>query len=358
VNTVDIAIVGGGIVGALVTREAAAAFPGAVIVLLERGLIGHGASSRSAGVHFPRGATQRVRSMSRYSHRYWQDLAAEMDLPLREIEATVVASAGNADAVRNAYLDLGEPVTAAGPAPGWTAPPGTVVWTVPGCHYADVGAVTTRILTALRDRAAIWEGSEVVAIIPGDDHRLVLRHGAQLRARRVVLCPGPWIAYPAWADLVAPLGIRVKKVVAVHIESVPDANHPLAIFHDEDAFLLPLRDRRHLLLSYTCGVWDVSPDTVERGLSPYDLDDARAVIRRYSPELASRCQSGRVFCDAYSAQRGPIVTELRPGLVFAGAASGSGYRLGPAIAGEALTCLDPAGTAASPALGRNPQRHL
>ena len=351
-NTVDIAIVGGGIIGAVVAREVAAEFPDADIAVLERGLIGQGASSRSAGVHFPRGASERVRSMTRYSHRYWHDVAGELDLPIREIDAIVVASASNAGAVRTAYLDLGGETTAADPAHGWTAPPGSVAWTLPGCHYADVEAVTTRILTALRSRVAIWEGTEVVAIDPGESTRLVLSHGAELRARRVVLCPGPWIAHPAWADLVAPLGLRVKKIIAAHIEAVPGTDHPLAVFDDEDAFLLPFHHRGHLLFSYTCDTWDVHPDTVERGLTPADLDDARAVIGRYSPEQASRCRSGRVFCDAYSRRREPIVAELRPGLVFAGAAGGSGYRLAPAIAAEALTHLALAARAPSPALHR------
>lgn len=355
-NTVDVAIVGGGIVGAVVARETAAAFPGADIVVLEQGLIGHGAASRSAGVHFPRGATDRIRSMTSYSHHYWQDAAAELDLPLYEVEATVVASAVNADSVRTAYLNLGEPVSDVHPEQGWTAPPGTVAWAVSGCHYADVGAVTARILTALRDRVTIWEGSEVVAIDPGEDTRLTLAHGAGLRARLVVLCPGPWIAHPAWADLIVPLGVRVKKIVAAHIEVVPDANQPLVIFHDEDAFLLPVRNRRHLLFSYTCDVWDVSPDTVGPGMSLSDLDSARSVIERYWPELASRCQSGRVFCDAYSRHREPVIAELRPGLIFAGAASGSGYRLAPAIAGEVLTCLDPV-AAVSQTLRPIRQRH-
>jgi len=350
-NTADIAIVGGGIVGAIVTREALAAFPGANIVLLEQGLIGQGASSRSAGVHFPRGTTERVRSMTEYSHYYWRNATAELDLPLREINATVVASAGTTDAVRTVYTGLGEETIAADPARGWTAPPGTSAWTLHGCHYADVGAVTQRILTGLRGRVTIWEGSEVAAIHPGEDSRLVLGNGAELRAQRIVLSPGPWIAHPAWADLVAPLGVRVKKIVAVHIESAPDENHPLVIFHDEDAFLLPVHHRGHLLFSYTCQEWDVDPDTVGPGLNPADLDDARAVIERYSPELAGRCHSGRVFCDAYSRQGEPVVTELRPGLVFAGAASGSGYRLAPAIAREVLTYLD-AVPVPSPALDR------
>ncbi|GAB3998664.1 hypothetical protein GCM10029992_25080 [Glycomyces albus] len=54
-DTVDIAIVGGGIIGAVLAREAAAAFPGADIALIERGMIGAGATGRSAGVHFRAG---------------------------------------------------------------------------------------------------------------------------------------------------------------------------------------------------------------------------------------------------------------------------------------------------------------
>jgi len=337
---VDIAVVGGGIVGAVVARAAAAEFPDAGIAVLERGLAGQGASARSAGVHFPRGAGERVRSMSRYSHHYWRTAALELDLPIHPVDATVVASARSAGAVRTGYLDLGAETAAADPARGWTAPPGALAWTLPGCHYADVGTVAARILTALRDRVSVWEGSEVVALEPdGGGTRIVLGHGTELRARNVVLCPGPWLAHPAWAELVAPLGLRTKKVVAAHVDAVPAADRPLAIFHDEDAFLLPVHHRGHLLFSYTCDTWDVQPDTVEAGLSPADLADARTVLERYSPELAGRCRSGRVFCDAYSRQREPVVTALRPGLVFAGAANGSGYRLAPAIAAEAVACL-------------------
>jgi glycine/D-amino acid oxidase-like deaminating enzyme len=341
-TSVDIAVIGGGIVGAVVARAAAAEFPDAGIAVLERGLVGQGASGRSAGVHFPRGASERVRSMTGYSHHYWRAAAIELDLPIRPLDATVVASVRTAGAVRTGYLDLGAETAAADPAAhGWTVPPGALAWTLPGCHYADVGAVAARILSALRGRVTVWEGSEVVAIEPtGGGARIVLGHGAELWVRSVVLCPGPWLPHPAWAELVAPLGLRIKKIVAAHVDSAPAADRPLAIFHDEDAFLLPVHHRGHLLFSYTCDTWDVHPDTVEAGLSPADLDGARAVLERYSPELAGRCRSGRVFCDAYSRQREPVVTELSPGLVFAGAASGSGYRLAPAIAAEAVACLD------------------
>ncbi|MGH3767203.1 MAG: NAD(P)/FAD-dependent oxidoreductase [Pseudonocardiaceae bacterium] len=338
-DTVDLAIVGGGVIGALVAHEAVAAFPDATIAVLERGLIGQGASSRSAGVHFPRGATARVRSMTEHSHRVWERLATELDLPIREVDATVVAT-GDADAISTTYLRLGDETAPADPARGWAAPPGARAWTLHGCHYADVQGVAGRVLARLRDHVTVLEGTEVTELSSDGEHRLTLGQGRELLARRVGLVPGPWIAHPAWADLVAPLGLRVKKVVATHLESSPAPDDPLTIFHDEDAFLLPLHGRGHFLFSYTCDRWDVAPDDVELVLERSDLDDARAVLGLFAPDLVARCNSGRVFCDAYSPRREPVVAELRPGLVFAGAASGSGYRLAPAIAAETVAALD------------------
>lgn len=338
-DAVDLAVVGGGVVGALVAHEALAASPGLRIAVLERGLVGQGASARSAGVHFPRGATARVRSMAAYSQHVWERLTGELGLPVRAVDATVVAGGGS-DTVGTAYLRLGDERAPADPARGRTAPAGSRAWTLPGCHYADVQGVTGRVLAALRDRVSVLEGTEVTEISSGDGHRLVLGQGRELLARRVVLAPGPWIAHRAWADAVAPLGLRVKKIVATHVEAPPAPDDPLTVFHDEDAFLLPLHGRGHFLFSYTCDRWDVAPDDVRLALEPSDLDDARAVLGRFAPGLVARCESGRVFCDAYGPRREPVVAELRPGLVFAGAAGGSGYRLAPAIAAETVAALD------------------
>jgi glycine/D-amino acid oxidase-like deaminating enzyme len=354
VDTVDLAVVGGGVVGALVAHEAVAAFPDLTIAVLERGLIGQGASSRSAGVHFPRGATARVRSMTEHSHRVWARLTTELDLPIRAVDATVVAT-GDAGAIATTYLRLGAETAPADPALGWAAPPGARAWTLHGCHYADVQGVAGRVLARLRDHVTVLEGTEVTELSSAGEHRLTLGQGRELRARRVVLAPGPWIAHPAWADLVAPLGLRVKRVVATHLESSPAPDDPLTIFHDEDAFLLPLHGRGHFLFSHTCDRWDVSPDDAELVLERSDLDDARAVLCRFAPDLVARCNSGRVFCDAYSPRREPVVAELRPGLFFAGAAGGSGYRLAPAIAAETIAALDrtPTRTLSQPRQGQS-----
>ncbi|GAB3998666.1 hypothetical protein GCM10029992_25090 [Glycomyces albus] len=275
--------------------------------------------------------------MTEHSHESWQRLAAELDLPIRSVDATVVAAAERAEAVRARYMRLGAEREA-------PTPPGARRWSLGGCHYADVEGVTRAILTALRGRIAVWEGVEVTGIEDGDGPRLALGQGETLRAGRVVLAPGPWIGHPAWADLVAPLGLRVKKIVAAHIESTPGADEPMAVFDDEDAFVLPVHHRGHFLFSYTCDEWDVDPDAVAPALTPDDLGQARAVLKRHSPRLARQCRSGRVFCDAYSPLREPVIAEIRPGLLFSGAAGGSGYRLAPAIAAETIAALTTAPT--------------
>ncbi|MFI6169894.1 FAD-dependent oxidoreductase [Nocardia sp. NPDC051052] len=64
----DVAIVGGGIIGCLIARELVTRAPGMAITLLDRDLVGSGASRRAAGLHFPRWATMRVRAITAVSH--------------------------------------------------------------------------------------------------------------------------------------------------------------------------------------------------------------------------------------------------------------------------------------------------
>ncbi len=134
----------------------------------------------------------------------------------------------------------------------------------------------------------------------------------------------------------------MKKIVALHVEQVPGERDRAIIFHDQDAFLIPLANRGHWLFSYTCREWDVDPDDLTDGLSADHLAQAQDFLRRYSPSLARDCQAGRVFCDAYSTTGEPRVERLDAAgrIVFAGAANGSGYRLAPAIAAEAAELLD------------------
>ncbi|SDC49967.1 NAD(P)/FAD-dependent oxidoreductase [Streptomyces prasinopilosus] len=348
---VDFAVVGGGIVGVLVAREISHRAPRASVALVERDAVGSGASRRSAGLHFPRGASERVRAMARYSETFYrrlvevwptQDRAGHLvhPLPIRPLPMAVVALAERTALLREHYLDsaaLTEATDVPG-LPGFLAPlpARTRLWRGRGCQYADVGALVRALTDALPDRVRIKEGVRVTTVEHGRTAgvRLRLGNGDELSAGHVVLAPGPWLTDPAWRELVAPLGARVKKVVALHLDGPPARDAPVVVFENEDAFLLPLRERGQWLFSYTCRQWDVDPDASPTGLSAHDLREAGAVLRRYAPRLAEAPAAGRVFCDAYSAGREPEIRDLGGDgrLLFAGAANGSGYRLGPAIA--------------------------
>lgn len=342
-TTVDVAVVGGGIIGCMVAREIVHRAPSAAVAVIERGMIGSGASDRSAGLHISRGASERVRRMTAYSEQFYLELSrSDPQLPLYPLEMFVLAGQGNAETVPDRYT-RGSLSPATGlPVSDVVVPEGTRLWRARGAQRADVSALARAVL---RDQSQIQvqEGIRVSALDP-DDGQVEIRFstGGTLTASRVVLAPGPWIDCPAWRDLVAPLGVRVKKVVALHISRPPARHDPVIVFEDEDAFLLPLPERRIWLFSYTCQEWDVLPDGITPGLSARDYAAALAVLRDRAPALERHGAGGRVFCDAYSADREPVIRALHDNgrVIFAGAANGSGYRLAPAIAAEAVDLLE------------------
>jgi D-arginine dehydrogenase len=337
-------IIGAGIVGCLIARELAARDPEALVTVLDRDTIGAGASRRSAGLHLPRGATARTRRMSAYSHAYYAELKLQRpSLPIYPLGATVITDRADVAGPGGGYLDVAAPDPAdTVPNPAVRVPDGATAWRIAGCHCTDVYALTQAIAAELRPRVRFAEGVAVTGLRDGAGAVTVSGGtGERLLADVVILAPGPWLAAPAWRQFVAPLGLRVKKVVALHIEQRPDPADEVVVFDLDDAFLLPLAHRGHWLFSYTCQEWDVDPDTLTAGLSAAEIGAARDCLHRYSPALASACRAGRVFCDAYSPDSEPVVRALDGSgrIVFAGAANGSGYRLGPAIGSEVMDLL-------------------
>ncbi len=339
---IDIAVAGAGILGCMIAWELAERSPGTSIAVFDKSTIGTGASLRSAGLDFPRGSTERVREMCAASQDRFRELRrTRPELPIYPVGMLVLAEG---EAAPQAYLPSAGMTRDDGLPAGIGLPAGVSAWRGSGCMYADVPAVALALAHELRTRVRFREATHVTGLEPaGHQVTLTLGTGETLTAGRVVLAPGPWLAAPAWRDLVAPLGVRVKKIVAVHIEQPVRDGDDCIVFADEDAFLLPLRYRGHWLFSYTCTEWDVDPDELRTGLSRRNLDEATATLSRYAPELAGRLSEsgGRVFCDAYSGTGEPLVRALDDDgrVVFAGAANGSGYRLAPAIAAQAADLL-------------------
>ncbi|MFH7596479.1 FAD-dependent oxidoreductase [Streptomyces racemochromogenes] len=341
---VDVAVVGAGILGVLIAREVLSRDPDATVTVLDRDMIGSGATRRSAGLHLPRGADDTVRALAAESERFYADLhAARPDLPIHPLDMTVLAPESAEESLREAYLPEAK-LRWTGELPPCVPvlPNGYGAWEGDGCQYADVHTLTQLLAAELRPAVSFREGVrvETVAAGPGGA-RLTLSGGATLAAGHVVIAPGPWLDQPAWRELVTPLGARVKKVVALHVDVPPAAGDRAVVLHEEDAFLLPFHHRGHWLLSYTCPEWDPDPATVDPAVTTAHLREGRALLTRYAPALAAHCRSGRVFCDAYGPAGTPLATALDPygRLLFAGAAGGSGYRLAPALAARAADLI-------------------
>jgi len=336
----SITVVGAGIIGSLTAHELLARWPEAEVTVIDRDTIGSGASLRSAGLHFPRGGTDRVRAMSEYSADFYAKLKENHPtLPIYPLPQTsVITDRTRLAQAQQAYLPQAM-LTALDTLPNTEVrvPADASLWRIDGCHQADVHGVSEAVALELRGRARFREGVRVTGLEPAPD-RVGIRLGTDelVHSDLLVLAPGPWLHAPAWAELLSPMRLRIKKIVALHIDRVPGEDDRAIVFQDEDAFLIPVVNRGHWLFSYTCQEWDVEPDALHDGLSAENLAQARECLSRYAPALAADCTSGRVFCDAYSPAGEPLVTALEPSgrIIFAGAANGSGYRLAPAIAAE------------------------
>jgi glycine/D-amino acid oxidase-like deaminating enzyme len=344
----DVAVLGAGIVGATIARELLARRPGLDLLLVDRDTVGSGASRRSAGLHIPRGASAAVREMTAYSQRYWAaERAADPLLPIFPVPMTVLAREGRVATVEQRYAPALELRRIADPAEAGDQH----AWRVTGAQYADVYQLTQRFAAELRGRARVAEGQRVVGLgisARGVDVRLGT--GETVHAGRVVLAPGPWLSDPAWRERVEPLGLRVKRVVALHVAAPVEPGDGVTVYEDDDAFLLPLAQHGHWLFSYTSRRWHVRPDGRTAGLTRAELAAATAALGRRAPQLVPQITGARVFCDAYSPDRVPVVAPLDPAsrVVFAGAANGSGYRLAPAIAARAADSLTRPGVPATP----------
>jgi glycine/D-amino acid oxidase-like deaminating enzyme len=342
-----IAVIGAGIIGCLAAREIVERFPKAQVTLIDRDLPGLGASQRSAGVHFPIGTTERIRKMTEFCEVYYTALARAMPyLRFHAIDLYAVVSSQFEPVFRERLVERegnGARVRSTNNCSLLPWPRGFILLDLPGSHYTNVGALVRFLSHPLRGQATLMDGVTVELMSERPDGvTITLGTGDTLEVDRAVLAPGPWVNAEGWRELTEPLGVRVKKVVAFHLDEPITPNAPGMIFPEEDAFIVPMRDQGHWLYSYTNTEWDVAPDNLHCGISDSNRREALDILRAYVPDRAPQIRAGRVFCDAYSPNREPIVTALgqTKNIIFAGAANGSGYRLAPSIAVEAVQLLE------------------
>lgn len=348
----DIAIVGAGMVGVMAAYLAARRYPGRRIFLIDRGFAGGGATLYSGGHDHPHGANARQKRLAGESRRIFSELREWIpDLPAREVPLVGITSIGSLSNVLDGFVvDGAGEATAEQEAWVRSHVPdlriGAEQTIVAGCMggYGIPGAMARVVAGKLAAEKSITllEGVEISSIDTSGEHvRLRVADGRTLVASRVILAPGPWALSGPFAGLTRSTGVRIKKVVAMHVDLMPASDAPILYFYDEDCYLLPTIERGGWIFSFASREWDVRPEPSMLRVTGPDREIADTILRRYLPSFADRALGGRVFCDAYSQDRSPIVRPVSDHVVFAGGCSGYGYRLAPAIAAEALERLSP-----------------
>lgn len=342
----DLVIVGGGIMGAWALHHAVQRYPHWQILLIDRYRIGDGATSHSAGVLLATGRSERERRLAGESAGSYRALRDRLGIRTTQAPVYWLADHSFTPQIQRAVVDAAvEPAEVSAHALGERLGAPLQVGANEcllrgGTAESYEPPLVARLLISQCLASANVRCIEGVGVQQVNAAGITLTDGARVRARRTLVATGPWINESPFVSIAEEHGLRVKKVVALHIDGVPLTNAAALFLPQSDAYLMPLAARNQWLFSFRCDEWDVAPRKHALEINPHDVHVATRTLAHYLPELVARCRGGRVFCDSYSLT-GESVVSFNPehNLVFAGAGSGAGFRLAPGIAREALDLI-------------------
>lgn len=350
----DLLIVGGGIVGAWTLWLARRRFPQWRILLIERFRNSDGATAHSAGVLLATGRTPRERRLAAPGAELYREIREPLGLRTSAAEVFWVTDAARTPALRQVAVGFSIDEAAVPPAhlrDRLLAPlelrTNEVLLRGGTAVSHDPAAIARGLIEASLQEANVSciEGAGVRGILPGEAKvELTLEDGAVVSAARAVIAVGPWIVGEPFAQSFAALAsiraLRIKKVVALHVDRVPPADAAAVFLPEADAYLMPLPLRRQWLFSFRADEWDCRPFKHALEISPHDRELALRIVDRYGLGAREAYRGGRVFCDAYTPSGEPLVERVpNAPIVIAGAGSGAGFRLSPGLADEALRLL-------------------
>ncbi|MBT2504248.1 FAD-dependent oxidoreductase [Curtobacterium sp. ISL-83] len=164
-----------------------------------------------------------------------------------------------------------------------------------------------------------------------------LDDGRSLAASAVVVAVGPWVTsrVNSWGRLATDAGVRTKRVYGFRARVDPERRTDV-MFADADAgiFAMPATRPDEIALSIKHDEWDVPPSSAD--LPDSVLQRGLDFIERRTPFGAVRSFEPRVHVDTYDPDAVPVVESTVPGVVVVTGTHGSGVRLSPGLAQDAV----------------------
>jgi len=345
----DFAIVGGGIVGVSAAYWLTRNRPGWRILLVERSLLGNGASGHSAGLATTL-STESNREMLSQSIQFYEEVRDQLpSIPIRSVPVYFIIARDRLSSLsdRLGGTELCETESEVAIDPVFNElklASNECTFGVAHAHLGDVGAICRALVGNLRESEGfeIWEGVDAIGLTKqGNSVGIELGDGRTIVSQQALLALGPWILRSPVRDWAISKSIRLKKVVALHLRREARDVSPVVYIPESEAFLVPLPDRGEWLFSFRCDEWDCQPEAGSLRITVADRLAGLELLGRYFPGLRNAYVGGRVFCDAYTEDKTPLSCLLDgwTNVAVATGASGSGFKLGPAMALMALQAL-------------------
>jgi glycine/D-amino acid oxidase-like deaminating enzyme len=345
-RTVDLLVVGGGVVGASIAYHAAALHGGSVLLCEQHAPAARGATAKSGGLlrmHHTDRHEARLACLSFGTFVHWGEAVGGDCGFVRTGFAMVVGPEHVRNLRRNVAMlqSLDAPVKLLSPEeflglhPDWELNGVGAVAYEPNSGYADAVKTTLGFLAAAgRCGAEVMEGVRITELeVSRGRVTGVVTNAGRISAGAVVVAGNVW-ARPLLAQVGVGLEVRAKHIGICFLGVGARAAGLCTSIDDTGRTYFRPEAGGRLLVGLSGDVWDLDPDLEPPPLQLHQLEDARRRAARRLPWLRDAPFVGaRSGFDGYTPDRhaliGPVgeIERLYVSVGF----SGGGFKVAPAV---------------------------
>ncbi|WP_164914119.1 FAD-dependent oxidoreductase [Aquimarina sediminis] len=345
----NLIIIGGGYIGAWCAYFAAKSYPDWEISILDKSILGSGASRYSADLDFPNNRTEVTKEISDESRRYFEEIKSEIsDFPSIKVRAYAIGNSSGFDQNnlrKNAAGTQAKNTSLQISGKNFVLKKEQRLVKLTECYRANAKTSIPKLIYKAKQIAAntrVIEQAKVIDVVYDSNtniNKVIVEDKRVFYSRFVITAVGPWALEKTWIKYFR-TEWRIKKIVCFYVLLPPDDKDSVLYLLDDDAFLMPMKEEKKWLLSITSYQWDCIPEE-ELKINPDETKNARSILSKYAPDLVPYLAPGRVFCDTYSTSRSPesFLAINNNTHMLVGGSSGSGYRLAPAVAKRTIESL-------------------